>query len=179
MKRLVYLTAVCFGLFAFNSCEKMSDEYQPFTFNPPGGTTSTFHFKSDGTDTKDGQARISASFLAPSDIEGCVFVSLFVSTGKMVDENVWLSMYLKEKSLVPGKEPEIERLDFGYFFSSDSRDYTGTFKGNIRVRKFNSEELVLRFNRVNFEVGKGTSRFNGDLVFTRRHETLEEFVGVM
>ena len=163
MKRLIYLTAVCLGLVAFNSCEKMSVEDQPFTFNLPGG-----FFKSEDTKDNEGQARITALYVTPSEIAGCVNTSLFVSNGKMVEENVWLSMYLKENSLAAGKQPEIERVHFGFIFSSDSRDYTESFKGNIRVRKYDNRELVLRFNRVTFEVGKGTCRFNGDVVFTRQ-----------
>lgn len=171
MKRLFFLTAVCLGIIAFNSCEKLTDEYRPFTFYTPGGGTRTVQFKSD-TDT--GSNVIEAHFTVPSDIDGAVFTSVFYSKGKMVDEIICLFMYLKEKSLVAGKEPEIERLDFGFMLSSDSRDYTDTFKGSIHVRKYNKNELVLRFNRVTFEVGKGPCRFNGDLVFTPRRETIEE-----
>ena len=170
MKHLLYFTAVCLSLVTFNSCEKMTDEDKPFTFSIPGGESKTI-----GSGTDSGSDVLNASFLAPSDIDGFVHTSVFYSKGKMVEDNIYFSMELKEKSLVAGKEPEIERLHFGYFFSSYSGDYTDTFKGTIRVKKYNDQELVLRFNRVTFTVAMGTCRLNGDLVFTRRDPISSNF----
>lgn len=169
MKRLSLIISLCLGLAAINSCEKMSAERLskdvPFTIKSPDGVTRTVLSKSDDTGNTEELAFSSAYFMKPSDIEGCVY-ALASTNGKMVYDAIMLSMYLREGSLKIGKEPEFERIDFGLFFSSDSRNYADTFNGHVYLKEHSSEQLVLRFDKVSFKLAAGTFTLNGDLVYS-------------
>ncbi|MBR4134025.1 MAG: hypothetical protein IKU04_05835 [Bacteroidales bacterium] len=169
MKRLSLIISLCLGLAAINSCEKMSAERLskdvPFTIKSPDGVTRTVLSKSDDTGNTEELAFSSAYFMKPSDIEGCVY-TLASTNGKMVYDAIMLSMYLREGSLKIGKEPEFERIDFGLFFSSDSRNYADTFNGHVYLKEHSSEQLVLRFDKVSFKLAAGTFTLNGDLVYS-------------
>ena len=169
MKTPYCLTALCLGIVAICSCEKISDERLskdvPFTIKSPDGVTMTVLSKSDDTGNTEDLAFSSAYFMEPSDIEGCVYTCASTN-GKKVNDAIWLFMYLKEDSMKVGKEPEFERIDFGLFFSSDSRNYADTFDGHVYLKEHSSEQLVLRFDKVSFKLAAGTFTLNGDLVYS-------------
>ena len=159
MKRLFYLLAIGIGLVALLSCEKMSSEMLPFSLTSTNGDTKSFKDSSAGT------VFDQAYFMAPSDIDGCVWASAHTN-GRMVDELIWLSMYIKESSMKAGKEPKFERLSFGLPASSNSEDYTGKYTGRITVKEYSEEQLVLRFHNVVFKIAAGNYTLKGDLVFS-------------
>ncbi len=169
MKKLYCLTALCFGLVALGSCDKISADRLskdvPFTIKSPDGVTMTVLSKSDDTGNTEDLVFSSAYFMEPSDIEGCIFTSA-ATNGRKVDDAIWLFMYLKEDSMKVGKEPEFERIDFGLFFSSDSRNYADTFNGHVYLKEHSSGQLVLRFDKVSFKLAAGTFTLNGDLVYS-------------
>ena len=99
------------------------------------------------------------------EVKGCIWFAAHTN-GRMVYNSIFLSMYLKEKSLVVGREPVIERFSFGLPYSSDSRDYAGFDKGHIYVKEIRNNLIVLRFDNAVFELGRGTYRLHGDLSFT-------------
>jgi hypothetical protein len=67
-----------------------------------------------------------------------------------------------------GAEPEIERLDFGIMYSSDSRNYTSVIqKGHIYVKERERDRIVLRFKNVCFNIAAGEYIYNGDIAFPR------------
>ena len=166
MKRIFYLTAIVIGIMTLNSCDKMTGEKLsediPFTLVSPDGVTRTILSKSEGLE---GLAFDEAVYMYPSDIDGCAW-ALAHTNGKMDNECFWLSVYLKDSSLKVGKEPVFERLSFGLPYSSDSRNYTGSFTGHIYVKEYSSKQLVLRFDNAVFEIAAGTYTLNGDLIYT-------------
>ena len=105
-------------------------------------------------------------FQDTSDKEGSIHLSAF-SDGRMAHDSFYMSFYLKRDSLRPGKEPEFESILFCLPLSSDSRDFTYSFSGNIYLKEYSSEQVTLRFKETVFEIGKGAYRLDGDLTFTQ------------
>ena len=169
MKRLYFIIALCLGIAAFSACEKMSADRLskdvPFTIKSPDGVTRTVLSKSEDTGNTKDLVFSTSYFMEQSDIEGCVFTCASTN-GKKVDDAIMLFMYLKEESMKVGKEPEFERIDFGLFYSSDSRNYADTFDGHVYLKEYSSEQLVLRFDKVSFKLAAGTFTLNGDLVYS-------------
>lgn len=159
MKRLYYLIVIGIGLIALLSCEKMTSEMLPFSLTSTNGETKSYK------DSDTGLVFDQAYFMDPSDIDRCVWASAHTN-GRMVNELIWLSMYIKDGSLKAGKEPRFERLSFGLPASSNSNDYTGKYNGRITVKEFSKEQLVLRFHNVVFNIAAGTYTLNGDIAFS-------------
>lgn len=159
MKRNVFLFPVLFLAFlSLASCSKDSLQDvsgdQPFTVTTPETKVSI-----DNTDQNINYIH----FISPSDIDGCAF--FFLSSKGLAPA---LCFYLKEKSMKTGAEPEIERLDFGIFYSSDSRNYTSVIqKGHIYVKERERDRIVLRFKNVCFKIGAGEFIYDGDVAFPR------------
>ena len=159
MKRKAFLFPIlCMAFLSLASCSK--DSLQgvsgdlPFTVTTPETKVSI-----DNTDQNINYIH----FISPSDIDGCAF---FILSSKGLAPALFF--YLKEKSMKTGSEPEIERLDFGIFYSSDSRNYTSVIqKGHIYVKERERDRIVLRFKNVCFKIGAGEFIYNGDIVFPR------------
>ena len=168
MKASNFLPLLCMALLTLASCSKYSvpdlSGYIPLSVTIPEA-------KGESGDTADsGTAQpsfTSAFFMHDPEVEGCL--CFFAHTdGRMVYNSIFLSMYLKEKSLVVGKKPVIERFSFGLPLSSDSRDYAGLEKGHIYVKERRDNLIILRFDNAIFELGHGTYRLHGDLSFSLR-----------
>ncbi|MBO4918467.1 MAG: hypothetical protein J5374_11395 [Bacteroidales bacterium] len=159
MRRKAFLFPIlCLAFLTMASCSKDSLQSVsgdlPFTVTTPETKVSI-----DNTD----QDIIYVHFISPSDIDGCVF---FCLNFKGLDPALFF--YLKEKSMKAGAEPEIERLDFGIFYSSDSRNYSSVIqKGHIYVKERERDRIVLRFKNVCFKIGAGEFIYNGDVTFPR------------
>ena len=158
MKPVPFISVLCLVFLTLASCSKDSLQGQsgdqPFTVTTPETKVS---FDNNGQG-------LNAYFMSPSDIDGCAF---FVLNSK--DLAPALFLYLKEKSMKEGNEPVIERLDFGVFYSSDSRNYTSEIeKGHIYVKERQRDRIVLHFKNVCFNIAAGKYTLNGDLVFPRR-----------
>jgi len=159
MKRNVFLFPVLFLAFlSLASCSKDSLQGvsgdQPFTVTTPETKVSI-----DNTDQNINYIH----FISPSDIDGCAYFFLGYK-----DLAPALFFYLKEKGMKAGSEPKIERLDFGIFYSSDSRNYTSIMeKGHIYVKERQDDRIVLRFRNVCFKIAAGEFIYNGDIAFPR------------
>lgn len=159
MKRRVFIFPVlCLAFLTLASCSKDSLQSVsgdlPFTVTTPETIVSL--------DSK-GQDSNLLHFISPSDIDGCAFFCL--SARGLAPS---LLFYLKEKGMKAGAEPEIEWLDFGIMYSSDSRNYTSVIQeGHIYVKERERDRIVLRFKNVCFRIGAGEFIYNGDIVFPR------------
>ncbi len=166
MKASSFLPALCLALLTLASCSKEPirdlSEDMPLSITIPeakgesGGTVDS--------DTAE-PAFTTAYFMYDPEVEGCVWFHAHTN-GRMVYNSIFLSMYLKEKSLVVGKKPVIERFSFGLPLSSDSRDYAGLDSGHIYVKERHDNLIVLRFDNALFELAHGTYRLHGDLSFS-------------
>ena len=82
------------------------------------------------------------------------------------DQSLFLfwSLVFGEDGMTVGKEMVFQRVMFGVPISSDGRDYTDTFTGHIYLVGKSDNRIVLQMKDVRFTIGKGTYRFNGQLV---------------
>ena len=167
MKASNFLPLLCMLSLTLASCSKYSvpdlSGDIPFSITIPEAKG-----ESGDSDTAK-PAFTTAYFMYDPEIKGCVWF-LAHTDGRMVYNSIFLSMYLKEKSLVVGKKPVIERFSFGLPLSSDSRDYAGFDKGHIFVKEIRDDLIVLRFDNAVFELGRGTYRLHGDLSFSLKTE---------
>lgn len=167
MKTSSFLPMLCLTLLTLASCSKytMTDLSKDIPFSITIPETGEESGDTDGSIIT--PEFTTAFFQIDPEVKGCLW--FFAHTnGRMVYNSIFLSMYLKEKSLVVGKEPVIEKFSFGLPFSSDSRDYAGFGKGHIYVKEIRNDLIVLRFDNAVFELGRGTYRLNGDLSFSLR-----------
>jgi hypothetical protein len=159
MKRKAFILPIlCLVLLTPASCSKDSPQSlsgdMPFTVTTPETKVSF--------DNKDQDIAL-VHFISPSDIDGCAYFFLGYK-----DLAPALFFYLKEKGMKAGSEPKIERLDFGIFYSSDSRNYTSIMeKGHIYVKERQDDRIVLRFRNVCFKIAAGEFIYNGDIAFPR------------
>lgn len=159
MRRKAFLFPIlCLAFLTMASCSKDSLQSVsgdlPFTVTTPETKVSLY--------SKD-QDINHIHFTSPSDIDGCAF--FFLSAKGLAPT---LFFYLKEKSMKAGAEPEIERLDFGIIYSSDSRNYSSVIqKGHIYVKERERDRIVLRFKNVCFKIGAGEFIYDGDVAFSR------------
>lgn len=82
------------------------------------------------------------------------------------DQSLFLfwSLVFGKDSMMVGKEMDFQRVMFGILVSSDGRDYTDTFTGRIYLVGKADTGIVIQMKDVRFTIGKGTYRFNGQLV---------------
>ena len=165
MKASTYLTILCLAFLTLASCSKytMTDLSKDIPFSITMPETSVEYGDTDGSAVT--PEFTTAFFQTDPEVKGCLWFSAHTN-GRMVYNSIFLSMYLKEKSLVVGKEPVMEKFSFSLPFSSDSRDYAGFGKGHIYVKEIRNDLIVLRFDNAVFELGRGTYRLNGDLAYT-------------
>ena len=159
MKRKAFIfPIICLAFLMLVSCSKDSPQSisgdLPFTVTTPETKVS---FNNNDLDIN------YLHFISPSDIDGCAYFFLGCK-----DLAPALFFYLKEKGMKAGAEPEIERLDFGIMYSSDSRNYTSVIqKGHIYVKERERDRIVLRFKNVCFKIAAGEFIYNGDILFPR------------
>lgn len=86
------------------------------------------------------------------------------------DQSLFLfwSLQFADDSMVVGKEMGFQRVTFGIPVSSDSRDYTDSFTGHIYLVGKADTGIVIQMKEVCFTIGKGTYRFNGQLVCRKK-----------
>lgn len=165
MKTSSFLPILCLALLSLASCSKLST--MDMSIDIPFSITIPESIVESG-DTDGGTVSpefTMAFFQYDPEVKGCLWFAAHTN-GRMVYNSIFLSMYLKEKSLAVGKEPVMERFSFGLPYSSDSRDYAGFDKGHIYVKEIRNNLIVLRFDNAVFELGRGTYRLHGDLSFT-------------
>ena len=167
MKALSFLPALCLTFLTLASCSK--EPIRDLSGDIPLSITIPEAKGESGDSDTAKPAFTTAYFMYDPEIKGCVWF-LAHTDGRMVYNSIFLSMYLKEKSLVVGKKPVIERFSFGLPLSSDSRDYAGLDKGHIYVKERHDNLIVLRFDNAVFELGRGTYRLHGDLSFSLKTE---------
>ena len=158
MKAISLMSVLLLAYLTLASCSKDSSNSLsgdlPFTVTTPDTKVSF--------DNEDQNINY-IHFISPSDIDGCAF--FFLGCKNLAPA---LFFYLKEKSMKAGAEPEIERLDFGIMYSSDSRNYTSIIqKGHIYVKERERDRIVLRFKNVCFKIAAGEFIYNGDIAFPR------------
>ena len=158
MKAISLMSVLLLAYLTLASCSKDSSNSLsgdlPFTVTTPDTKVSF--------DNEDQNINY-IHFISPSDIDGCAYFFLGCK-----DLAPALFFYLKEKSMKAGAKPEIERLDFGIMYSSDSRNYTSIIqKGHIYVKERERDRIVLRFKNVCFKIAAGEFIYNGDIAFPR------------
>ena len=167
MKTSSFLPMLCLTLLTLASCSKytMTDLSKDIPFSITIPETGE---ESGDTDGSTVTPEFTMTFFQyDPEVKGCLWFAAHTN-GRTVYNSIFLSMYLKEKSMAVGKEPVIEKFSFGLPYSSDSRDYAGFGNGHIYVKEIRNDLIVLRFDNATFELGRGTYRLHGDLSFSLR-----------
>lgn len=164
-KRSNYIILAALVSVAFNlsSCQS-EDDFLDFSGE---STPANIHVKSSEGEQVVGfdlsQSYIIREAYDDGEYDGLSWLSAY-SGGIKVNNSFWFSLYFsKIDKIKEGATIKPKRCNFGFIYSSDSRNYTDEYDGKIVLKERGSDYAVIYFDHVVFHIGYGDCTFNGDL----------------